>query len=148
MRRTRAKIDRGLRELALGGTAVGQVSTDMLIFRERSAHIEQRTGIAFLEARTISKRRAGRTRCGSERPSKDDRRHLFKIANDIRWLGTVRGAASARSNFPHATGHSIMPGKVTGDVRIGHDGVRAVIGNDTCITWGGQTEISINVMMP
>ena len=65
-----------LRELALGGTAVGTGLNRMLIFPAKVLrHIEQRTGIAFSRSKE-SFRSAGRERrgCGSERPSKDDRR--------------------------------------------------------------------------
>ena len=64
-----------LRELALGGTAVGTgLNRHVDLPAKMLRHLEQRTGIAFLRGkepfRSAGRERRGR---GSERSSKDDR---------------------------------------------------------------------------
>jgi fumarate hydratase class II len=76
---------------------------------------------------------------------------LFKIANDIRWLGSGPRTGLAELRLPDLQpGSSIMPGKVNPVVCEATMMVVAqVIGNDACVTFAGsQGNLELNVMMP
>jgi fumarate hydratase class II len=76
---------------------------------------------------------------------------FFKIANDIRFLGSgpTSGLAEIRIK-PLQPGSSIMPGKVNPVMSEMMMMVTAqVAGNDAAITWGGANgNFELNVMMP
>ncbi len=76
---------------------------------------------------------------------------LFKIANDIRWLGSGPRTGLAELRLPDLQpGSSIMPGKVNPVICEATMMVAAqVIGNDACVAFAGsQGTLELNVMMP
>ena len=142
-----------LRELALGGTAVGtglnrHVDLPGKILR----HLEQRTGIAFYEAKNHFEAQGGRDAVvEASGHLKTIAVSLFKIANDIRWLASGPRCGIGEIQLPATQpGSSIMPGKVNPVMCESVMMVCAqVIGNDTSITWAGANgNFELNVMMP
>ncbi|MGH3910102.1 MAG: class II fumarate hydratase [Pseudonocardiaceae bacterium] len=76
---------------------------------------------------------------------------LFKIANDVRWLGSGPRTGLAELRLPDLQpGSSIMPGKVNPVICEATMMVAAqVIGNDTSVAFAGaQGNLELNVMMP
>ena len=76
---------------------------------------------------------------------------LYKIANDIRWLGSGPRTGLAEMHLPDLQpGSSIMPGKVNPVICEATMMVAAqVIGNDACVAFSGtQGNFELNVMMP
>jgi fumarate hydratase, class II len=76
---------------------------------------------------------------------------LFKIANDIRWLGSGPRTGLAELHLPDLQpGSSIMPGKVNPVICEATMMVAAqVIGNDATVAFSGsQGNLELNVMMP
>jgi fumarate hydratase class II len=76
---------------------------------------------------------------------------LFKIANDIRWLGSGPRTGLAELRLPDLQpGSSIMPGKVNPVICEATMMVAAqVLGNDACVAFSGsQGNLELNVMMP
>jgi fumarate hydratase, class II len=76
---------------------------------------------------------------------------LFKVANDIRWLGSGPRTGLAELRLPDLQpGSSIMPGKVNPVICEATMMVAAqVIGNDTTVAFAGsQGNLELNVMMP
>ena len=76
---------------------------------------------------------------------------LFKIANDIRWLGSGPRTGLAELRLPDLQpGSSIMPGKVNPVICEATMMVAAqVIGNDATVAFSGtQGNLELNVMMP
>ncbi|MGH3693423.1 MAG: class II fumarate hydratase [Pseudonocardiaceae bacterium] len=143
-----------LGELPIGGTAVGtglnapagfgaavvaqlRVATGLDVLTEARDHIEAQAA------------RDGLVECsGALRTVAVS---LFKIANDIRWLGSGPRAGLAELRLPDLQpGSSIMPGKVNPVICEATMMVAAqVIGNDSCVAFAGsQGNLEINVMMP
>src|SRR6266568_2861322 len=79
-----------LRELALGGTAVGTgLNRHIDLAGKMLRHLEQRTGIAFYEAKNHFEAQGGKDAVVEVSGQlKTIAVSLFKIANDIRWLGS------------------------------------------------------------
>ena len=76
---------------------------------------------------------------------------LFKIANDIRWMGSGPISGLGELNLPDLQpGSSIMPGKVNPVIPEMMMQVAAqVIGNDATITFAGsQGNFELNTMLP
>ena len=76
---------------------------------------------------------------------------LFKIANDLRWLGSGPRTGLAELALPDLQpGSSIMPGKVNPVICEATMMVAAqVIGNDATVGFAGaQGNLELNVMMP
>jgi fumarate hydratase class II len=76
---------------------------------------------------------------------------MFKVANDLRWLGSGPRTAIGEISLPATQpGSSIMPGKVNPVMTESVMQVAAqVIGNDAAITWAGANgNFELNVMMP
>ncbi|GAA0939080.1 class II fumarate hydratase [Pseudonocardia zijingensis] len=76
---------------------------------------------------------------------------LYKVANDIRWLGSGPRTGLAELRLPDLQpGSSIMPGKVNPVICEAAMMVAAqVIGNDTTVAFAGtQGNLELNVMMP
>jgi fumarate hydratase class II len=104
-----------LSELALGGTAVGTGLNRHLEFPGKvMRHLEQRTGIKFREAENHFEAQGAKD--GVVETSghlKTIATSLFKIANDIRWLGSGPRCGIGEIRLPSTQpGSSIMPGKV------------------------------------
>jgi len=142
-----------LRELALGGTAVGTGLNRHLDFPGKvMRHLHQRTGIEFLEARDHFEAQGAKD--GVVEASgllKTIATSLFKIANDIRWLGSGPRCGLGEIRLPSTQpGSSIMPGKVNPVLAEAMMMVCAqVFGNDTVVTWAGANgNFELNVMMP
>ncbi len=143
----------GLQELALGGTAVGTGLNRHLNFPGKvMRHLEQRTGIAFREAEDHFEAQGAKD--GVVEASghlKTIAVSLFKIANDIRWLGSGPRCGIGEIQLPATQpGSSIMPGKVNPVICESVMMVcTQVIGADTTITWAGANgNLDLNVMMP
>jgi fumarate hydratase class II len=142
-----------LRELALGGTAVGTGLNRHLEFPGKvMRHLEQRTGIKFREAENHFEAQGGKDAVvEASGQLKTIAVSLFKIANDIRWLGSGPRCGIGEIRLPATQpGSSIMPGKVNPVMCESLMMVCAqVIGNDSCITWSGANgNFELNVMMP
>jgi fumarate hydratase class II len=76
---------------------------------------------------------------------------VFKVANDIRWLGSGPRTGLAELRLPDLQpGSSIMPGKVNPVICEATMMVAAqVIGNDATVAFSGsQGNLELNVMMP
>ena len=142
-----------LYELALGGTAVGTgLNRHVELPGKMLRHLEQRTGIAFYEARNHFEAQGGKDAVVEVSGQlKTIAVSLFKIANDLRWLGSGPRCGIGEIQLPATQpGSSIMPGKVNPVMCESVMMVCAqVIGNDTAITWAGANgNFELNVMMP
>jgi fumarate hydratase class II len=142
-----------LQELALGGTAVGTGLNRHIDFPAKVIrHLEQRTGIAFREAANHFEAQGGKDAVvEASGHLKTIAVSLFKIANDIRWLGSGPRCGIGEIQLPATQpGSSIMPGKVNPVLCESMMMVCAqVIGNDACVTWAGANgNFELNVMMP
>ncbi|MGZ5504200.1 MAG: class II fumarate hydratase, partial [Chthoniobacterales bacterium] len=142
-----------LQELALGGTAVG---TGLNRHHEFPAkvmrHLEARTGIAFREAKNHFEAQGGKDAVvEASGQLKTIAVSLFKIANDLRWLGSGPRCGIGEIQLPATQpGSSIMPGKVNPVMCESTMMVCAqVFGNDGAVTWAGANgNFELNVMMP
>ena len=142
-----------LYELPIGGTAVG---TGLNTHREYAdltvAVINERSGLPFVPA--PNKFEALAARDGVVEASgalKTLATALFKIANDLRWLGSGPRCGIGELLLPeNEPGSSIMPGKVNPTQCEAMTMVCAqVIGNDTTIALAGASgNFELNVFMP
>src|SRR5205085_4530088 len=104
-----------LRELALGGTAVGTGLNRHIQFPAKVMHhLRQRTGIEFYEAKDHFEAQGGKDAVvEASGQLKAIAAGLFKIANDIRLLGSGPRCGLGEIQLPSTQpGSSIMPGKV------------------------------------
>jgi fumarate hydratase class II len=143
-----------LGELPIGGTAVGTgLNTPAGFGAAVVEQLRRCTGLEVLtEARDHIEAQAARdglVECsGALRTVAVS---LFKIANDIRWLGSGPRTGLAELRLPDLQpGSSIMPGKVNPVICEAAMMVAAqVIGNDACVAFSGsQGNFELNVMMP
>ena len=150
------KAIRCLRELPLGGTAVGtgiNSHPDFAQAGDRGHRAEDRDRLRR-SRRIISRPRPPRT--ASSRRSgllKTIAVSLTKIANDIRWLASGPRCGIGEISIPATQpGSSIMPGKVNPVMSEMVLQVAAqVIGNDATIALAGSglgSTFELNVMMP
>jgi len=142
-----------LQELALGGTAVGTGLNRQAEFPSKvMRHLEKRTGIAFREATNHFEAQGSKDAVvEASGQLKTIAVSLFKIANDMRWLGSGPRCGIGELQLPATQpGSSIMPGKVNPVICESTMMVCSqVIGNDACITWAGANgNFELNVMMP
>jgi fumarate hydratase class II len=142
-----------IEELALGGTAVGTGLNCHPAFPGKVMHhLWNRTGIAFREARNHFEAQGAKDGLVQAAGQlKTIAVSLFKIANDIRWLGSGPRCGLGEIRLPETQpGSSIMPGKVNPVMSEALMQVCAqVIGNDATITWAGANgNFELNVMMP
>ena len=142
-----------IEELPLGGTAVGTgLNCHPAFAGHVMHHLWNRTGIAFREARNHFEAQGAKD--GLVQASgqlKTIAVSLFKIANDIRWLGSGPRCGIGEIRLPETQpGSSIMPGKVNPVMCEAMMQVCAqVIGNDATVTWAGANgNFELNVMMP
>ena len=143
----------GLEELALGGTAVGTgINTPAGFAAAVIARMAERTGYPFKEAANHFEAQAAKDAAVfASGALKTVAVSLFKVANDIRWLGSGPRTAIGEISLPATQpGSSIMPGKVNPVMTESVMQVAAqVIGNDAAITWAGANgNFELNVMMP
>ncbi len=142
-----------LRELPLGGTAVGTGLNRHPDFpRLVIAHLSEQTGIDFIEAANPFEAQAARDALvEASGQLKTIAVSLFKIANDLRWLASGPRCGLGEISLPAIQpGSSIMPGKSNPVLCEALMQVCAqVIGNDAAITWGGANgNLELNTMMP
>ncbi len=142
-----------LRELALGGTAVGTgLNRHVDLPAKMMRHIEHRTGIAFYEAKNHFEAQGGKDAVvEASGQLKTIATSLFKIANDLRLLGSGPRCGIGEIQLPATQpGSSIMPGKVNPVMCESMMMVCAqVFGHDAAITWAGANgNFELNVMMP
>jgi len=143
----------GLRQIALGGTAVGTGLNAHPEFAERVARrISQLTGQPFTSAPNKFQALAGQeASVFSSGALKTLATSLMKIANDVRWLGSGPRAGLGELRLPeNEPGSSIMPGKVnpTQSEMLTMVCVQ-VFGYDVAITIAGsQGNFELNVFKP
>jgi fumarate hydratase, class II len=142
-----------LEELALGGTAVGTGINAPEGFAAAVIELmNERTGYQFREADDHFEAQGGKDAVVmASGVLKTLSVSLFKIANDIRLLGSGPTGGISELKIPSLQpGSSIMPGKVNPVMSEMIMMVAAqVIGNDTTITWSGANgNFELNVMMP
>ncbi|NQU66773.1 MAG: class II fumarate hydratase [Candidatus Marinimicrobia bacterium] len=142
-----------LSELAQGGTAVGTGINTHVEFGARIAkELSSLSGVSFKEAANHFEAQA--TQDSSVETSgalKTVAVSLYKIANDIRWLGSGPRAGIGELILPAVQpGSSIMPGKVNPVICEALIQVSAqVVGNDAAITLGGMGGVfELNLMLP
>jgi len=146
-------LRRHLRELALGGTAVGTgVNAPKQFGPLAIEKIAVLTGIPFVQARNRFEATAARD-AAVEASSrlKTLAAALMKIANDLRWMSSGPRCGLGEITLPILQpGSSIMPGKVNPVIPESTMMVCAtVIGHDAAITTGGQHgNFELNTMMP
>jgi len=144
-----------LRELPLGGTAVGTgINSHPDFARQAIAIIARETGINFVE--TTNHFEAQAAKDGVVEASgqlKTIAISLSKIANDVRWLASGPRCGIGEVSIPATQpGSSIMPGKVNPVMSEMVLQVCAkVIGNDATIAIAASglgSTFELNVMMP
>ncbi len=142
-----------LAELPLGGTAVGTgVNTPPGFAAAVIARLQVETGLPVTEARNHFEAQGARDALveasGQLRVVAVG---LYKIVNDIRWMGSGPRAGLRELRIPDLQpGSSIMPGKVNPVVCESVRQVCAqVIGNDAAVAFAGsQGDFELNVMLP
>ncbi|MGE5610818.1 MAG: class II fumarate hydratase [Bacillota bacterium] len=157
----RLAVERGrralhaLRELPLGGTAVGTGINSHPDFAERAIKLmAQKTGLDFVEAANHFEAQAAKD--GVVEASgllKTIAISLTKIANDIRWLASGPRCGLGEISIPATQpGSSIMPGKVNPVMsEMALQVCAQVIGNDATIAFAASglgSSFELNVMMP
>ncbi len=143
----------GLRELAIGGTAVGTgINTHPRFAREVCGDLNRTLKERFFEARDHFEAQSSKDACvETSSQLRGLAVSLTKIANDIRWLGCGPRAGFAEIQIPPVQpGSSIMPGKVNPVIAESVLQVAAeVMGNDLTVAFAGQAgNFELNVMMP
>jgi fumarate hydratase class II len=142
-----------LEELALGGTAVGTgINAPEGFAVGVIGLMAERTGYPFREADDHFEAQGGKDAVvNGSGALRTVAVSLFKIANDIRFLGSGPTSGISELRIPSLQpGSSIMPGKVNPVMSEMMMQVAAqVIGNDTAVAWGGANgNFELNVMMP
>jgi fumarate hydratase class II len=142
-----------LAELPLGGTAVGTgINAPPQFAAKVIDRLRHLTGLPLSEARNHFEAQGARDALvetsGQLRVVAVS---LYKIANDIRWMGSGPRAGLRELRIPDLQpGSSIMPGKVNPVVCEAVRQVGAqVVGNDAAIAFAGsQGDFELNVMLP
>jgi fumarate hydratase class II len=142
-----------LAELPLGGTAVGTgINTPLGFAAAVIEKLRAATGLPLREARNHFEAQGARDALvetsGQLRTLAVG---LYKIANDIRWMGSGPRAGLRELRIPDLQpGSSIMPGKVNPVVAEAVRQVSAqVVGNDATVAFAGsQGDFELNVMLP
>ena len=140
-------------ELALGGTAVGTgINAPAGFAAAVIGELAESTGLPLTEARNHFEAQGARDALvelsGQLRTVAIG---LYKIATDIRWMGSGPRAGLAEIHLPDLQpGSSIMPGKVNPVIPEAVSMVCAqVIGNDAAIEFGGAAgNFELNIMLP
>ena len=142
-----------LGELPIGGTAVGSGLNAPAGFGAAvSAELAEITGLPLTEARDHFEAQA--TQDSVVETSGNLRAvavSLYKIANDLRWLGSGPRTGLAELALPDLQpGSSIMPGKVNPVIpEATLQVVAQVIGNDAAVAFAGaQGNFQLNVNLP
>ena len=142
-----------LRELAIGGTAVGTgLNTHPEFGRRMAAELHELTGAAFTEARNHFEAQAAQDGAlWASAALNSTAASLMKIANDVRLLGSGPRCGLGELTLPAVQpGSSIMPGKVNPVICESVMQVGAqVMGNHVAVTAGAQWgQIDLNTMLP
>jgi fumarate hydratase class II len=142
-----------LEELALGGTAVGTgINAPKGFAAAVIGLMGERTGYPFREADDHFEAQGAKDAVVmASGVLKTIAVSLFKMANDIRFLGSGPTSGIGEIKIPDLQpGSSIMPGKVNPVMSEMLMQVAAqVVGNDSTITWSGANgNFELNVMMP
>ena len=142
-----------LAELPLGGTAVGTgINTPPGFAPRVIERLRQMTGLPLSEARNHFEAQGARdalVECSGQ--LRVIAGSLYKIANDIRWMGSGPRAGLRELRIPDLQpGSSIMPGKVNPVLCEAVRQVAAqVVGNDAAVAFAGsQGDFELNVMLP
>jgi fumarate hydratase, class II len=150
--RVRSVLPR-LRELPLGGTAVGSGLNAPAGFGSRiAAQLAARTGIPFVEAKDHFEAQSSQdvfVEAGAV--AKVVALSLHKIAGDLRLLGSGPTGGLAELELPELqAGSSIMPGKVNPVIPEMVQQVAAqVVGNDATISFAAtMSTLQLNTAMP
>ncbi|MBN1580953.1 MAG: class II fumarate hydratase [Anaerolineae bacterium] len=147
------KVIKTLRELALGGTAVGTgINCPPDMPRCAIDYLNKPLGTDFIEAANHFEANATRDACvEASGELRTIAVSLTKIANDIRWLGSGPRNGLGELRLPEVQpGSSIMPGKVNPVIAEALIMACAqVIGYDATLTLGGLGGVfELNLMMP
>jgi len=142
-----------LMELAQGGTAVGTGLASPAGFAEKiAARIAELTGLPFTSAPNKFEALAAHdAMVFSHGAINATAAALFKIANDIRFLGSGPRAGLGELSLPeNEPGSSIMPGKVNPTQSEALTQVAAhILGNNAAIAFAGsQGHFELNVFNP
>jgi fumarate hydratase class II len=142
-----------LAELPLGGTAVGTgVNAPPGFAAAVIELLREATGLPLTEARNhFEAQGAADALVETSGQLRTVAVSLFKVANDIRWMGSGPRAGLRELALPDLQpGSSIMPGKVNPVVCESVRMVCAqVIGNDAAVGFAGsQGDFELNVMLP
>ncbi|MCW6007449.1 class II fumarate hydratase [Micromonospora sp. CPCC 205371] len=142
-----------LAELPLGGTAVGTgVNTPPGFAAAVIGKLRKMTKLPLAEARNHFEAQGARDALvETSGQLRTVAVGLYKIANDIRWMGSGPRAGLRELHIPDLQpGSSIMPGKVNPVVCESVRQVCAqVIGNDAAVGFAGsQGDFELNVMLP
>jgi fumarate hydratase class II len=142
-----------LRELALGGTAVGTGLNTHEEFPELAAeYVSEETGIRFREADNHFEAQAAHDAMGEAHGAlRTVAGSLHKIANDLRLLASgPRNGLGELEQPENQPGSSIMPGKVNPVVAEAVNQVYAqVVGNDAAVSTGAASgQIDLNLYKP
>ena len=142
-----------LAELPLGGTAVGTgINTPPGFSAQVIAEVARATGLPLTEARDHFEAQGARDALvETSGQLRTIAVSLYKVSNDLRWMGSGPRAGLAEIALPDLQpGSSIMPGKVNPVIPEALCMVCAqVIGNDAAIAFGGAAgNFELNVMLP
>ncbi|MDQ1403060.1 MAG: fumarate hydratase, class [Actinomycetota bacterium] len=140
-------------ELPLGGTAVGTgINAPKTFAKTVIARLADDMGLPLTEARDHFEAQASRdalVECSGV--LRTIAVSLFKMANDIRWMGSGPRTGLSEIRIPDLQpGSSIMPGKVNPVMAEAVCQVVAqVMGNDEAVAFGGAAgNFELNVMLP
>jgi fumarate hydratase class II len=142
-----------LRELAIGGTAVGTgLNTHPDFGRRMAAELGKLTGTPFSEARNHFEAQAAQDGAlWASAALNSTAASLMKIANDVRLMNSGPRCGLGEITLPAVQpGSSIMPGKVNpviceAVIQVGAQ----VMGNHVAITVGSQWgQLDLNTMLP
>ena len=142
-----------VRKLAIGGTAVGTgINAPENFGSDVSLELQQSLDTPFQEIENHFTRQGSREEVVQLSGTlKSLAVSLFKIANDIRWMGSGPVSGLGELKIPALQpGSSIMPGKVNPVIPEMMMQVSAqVIGNDTAITFSAANgNFELNTMLP
>ncbi len=142
-----------LAELPLGGTAVGTgINAPPGFAAQVIELLRAETGLPLTEARDHFEAQGARDALvETSGQLRTIAAGLYKMANDIRWMGSGPRAGLGELRIPDLQpGSSIMPGKVNPVVCEAVRQVAAqVIGNDAAVAFAGtQGDFELNVMLP
>ena len=144
---------RGVSELPIGGTAVGSgINAPNGFGSDVAGELQKALNINFQEADNHFSRQGSRDEIVQLSGTlKTLASSLFKISNDIRWMGSGPISGLNELKIPALQpGSSIMPGKVNPVIPEMMMQVCAqVIGNDVAVTFSGTNgNFELNTMLP